>query len=196
MLAMVLAELPPHNTMQTLKTHYSLLRENKKKARVYQNQHSTFVEEFVRDERVYLLQLEQLLESKIAIEKRGMLHNQQLDEIFGPVSIVMDHQIQFLLDMEINLSKPVQEQRWAQPFLVLKYGQTFWAYQTLVVEEKKNKSIIESHILGLEDRIEEEYLGTLTACYNLLSMPRVRLDKHHNLLEVYSFRGDYRRELT
>lgn len=140
------------------------------------------LDQFVRDERVYLLHLEQLLESRTIIEKYELLHQDELNFIFKPVSVMMDSQIQFLLGIELILSASHENQSRARLFESWCEGPALPTLETFVKREKINRELLTIHLEA--SQANEKSLRILSTCRSLLSTPRFRLGKYHEFLNV------------
>lgn len=183
---MVLEKLAHLHIIPTVQTLSEPSNQNKRKAL---SENNTLLDRFVRDERVYVAQLEQLLESRTAIERYGLLTQRSLQSIFGPISTMMDSQIQFLLEMEVNLSTSHEAQSRARPFATWCNSLAFQASEDLARWERTDREFIRAHIETIsahEYGRREEYLSILSTCRGLLSMPRLRSYKYSQFLKVYT----------
>lgn len=183
---MVLEKLAHLHIIPTIQTLSEPSNQNKRKAL---SENNTLLDRFLRDERVYVAQLEQLLESRTAIERYGLLTQRSLQSIFGPISIMMDSQIQFLLEMEVNLCTSHEAQSRARPFASWCQSHAFKASEELARWERTDREFIRAHIETIsahEYGRREEYLSILSTCRRLLSMPRLRSYKYSQFLKVYT----------
>lgn len=140
------------------------------------------VDDFLHAERLYLKCLESLLETSEQIKSVDVLPVDTLEQIFAPISQLVDAQRKFLIRVEMLAPKECWRQTWTLAFAEWSQRSSS-CYAALVARETESKatvrtaaSLTESHHVGRRELLGDALAG--------LSLPSQRLDKYESFLLV------------
>ncbi|EWZ27919.1 hypothetical protein FOZG_18361 [Fusarium oxysporum Fo47] len=145
------------------------------------------VDEFLRDERIYLKRLERLLETAEQIRLSDTLPINTFEQVFAPVGPLVDSQRRFLIKAEMLAPKPYLRQLWHSVFQEWSQ-QSSGCYAALITAEKESKSAIRAALSSSEncDGKRRALLGDALAG---LGLSYQRLEKYEAFLQELSQHG-------
>ncbi|KAM7215680.1 hypothetical protein V8F06_008971 [Rhypophila decipiens] len=133
------------------------------------------VEDFLVQERLFFRQLEDLPTIARQMELLNILVKERLSAIFEPLYAFMHIQLRFLLDIERNLLRPPQSQRWSKAF-------RHWSLNTellgqLIATETRTKWILRARLGDNEGPgwNHSSQANTIAACFRLVSLPALAM---------------------
>lgn len=143
------------------------------------------VEEFLSEERLYVRDLQTLLEMKDIIAQDEVFGGYQLHEVFGPLSRMVENQINFLMTLEVIASHDIMRQRWKIPFEM--WQQAVGPYAVFIVHEQKNREILRSRLSTMDQRFkaDDAVQSALSTCLRLLPTPFLLLARYNRFLRVW-----------
>ncbi|KAK2669873.1 hypothetical protein RAB80_014010 [Fusarium oxysporum f. sp. vasinfectum] len=145
------------------------------------------VDEFLRDERIYLKRLERLLETAEQIRLSDTLPINTFEQVFAPVGPLVGSQRRFLIKAEMLAPKPYLRQLWHSVFQEWSQ-QSSGCYAALITAEKESKSAIRAALSSSEncDGKRRALLGDALAS---LGLSYQRLEKYEAFLQELSQYG-------
>lgn len=109
-------------------------------------------QQLVEDEHAFIIQLQDLLSLKPEIELDQRRWADQFFTLFSPVSCMIDLHIRLVLDLEMNLLKPIAEQNWAGPFRRWNACNARATYEAYAICHSREREALNSYLDALEDR--------------------------------------------
>ncbi|KAH7176269.1 ras family-domain-containing protein [Dactylonectria macrodidyma] len=144
------------------------------------------VDEFLRDERLYLTRLEILLETSKQIISYGTLPVNTVKQMFAPVGPLVDVQRKFLIKAEMLVRKPYLRQTWLSVFQEWSQ-QSSGYYAALITAEKESKSTLRTALSSVENH--DERRAVLDDALAVLGLPSQQLEKYEAFLLELSQHG-------
>ncbi|KAH8650456.1 CDC24 calponin-domain-containing protein [Ilyonectria robusta] len=141
------------------------------------------VDEFLRDERLYLTRLEILLETAEQIISSGTLPVDTVKQMFAPVGPLVDVQRKFLIKAEMLVRKPYLRQTWLSGFQEWSQ-QSSGYYAALITAEKESKSTLRTALSSAENHGERR--AVLNNALAVLGLPSRQLEKYEAFLLVWT----------
>ncbi|KAK0614075.1 hypothetical protein B0T14DRAFT_295006 [Immersiella caudata] len=140
------------------------------------------VEDFIAQERLFFHQLEDLPTVEKQMRILNLLVKERLSAIFTPLQKYIDIQLKFLVDIEENLLKSPDSQRWSPAFQ--DWAKNTELYGKLITSETRTKGILRAR-LGSEDsgRDFSPQFDAIAACFKLVSLPVLTMLGHMEFLD-------------
>ncbi|KAK3346545.1 hypothetical protein B0T25DRAFT_484494, partial [Lasiosphaeria hispida] len=141
------------------------------------------VKEFLTQERLFFSQLEDLPVVERQMRMLNLLVEDRISAIFTPLRAFMDYQLRFLLEIELNLLRPPQDQRWSLAYRKLTRDTVL--YGKLIGTEVRTKAILRVRLGAGEGQKYRPgpQVDTIAACFRLVSLPTLSMLGHLEFLE-------------
>lgn len=139
--------------------------------------------EFIQQERRIIDQLQKISVTKSQLSRFNVLSGNDLLTLLAPLHKLMKVELQFLLDMEMELLGPFDYQRWSG--VLLDWCRFTHLYGTLIGSEPRNKKLLRSRLLGKSATwldVPKEH--AILECLELVSLPSLCLRSKVRFMEV------------
>ncbi|KAK0705666.1 hypothetical protein B0H67DRAFT_523585 [Lasiosphaeris hirsuta] len=157
------------------------------------------VKEFLLQERLFFAQLEDLPIVERQMRMLNLLVEDKISAIFTPLRAFMDYQLRFLLEIELNLLRSPQDQRWSLTYRKLTKDTVL--YGKLIGTEVRTKAILRVRLGAGEGQKYRPgpQVDTIAACFRLVSLPALSMLGHLEFLkdmECHAMDDAVRRDIT
>lgn len=139
--------------------------------------------EFLATERSYYTEIQKVAIVKGKLDQNDKLRGSTvLRDVFGPLSRLIESQLQLLYDLELVNSRRLSEQDWARPFYAWE-SKASQCYIALAAQEDRRRAVL-IHAKTWEARHDADLALNLEAGIQFLQLPYLRLQKYHEFLKV------------
>jgi hypothetical protein len=146
-------------------------------------------EEFLKEERVYTRQLEELVDVKKDIQRSEFLARDECDSVFGSLNLLLDFQIAFLVGLEMNMMRAPKDRRWAALFTRL--ADSCPKFATFISAEDSSKRLLRFRLEQRKQYDGDRVSTLLATCLRLIPAPSQRLPKYQVFLQVFHYLNTY-----
>jgi hypothetical protein len=139
--------------------------------------------EFIQRERGIIDQLQKSSTTMSQLSSFNVLSGNDLLSLLAPLQKLMKVELQFLLDIEMELLGPFDHQRWSNA--LMDWSRFTHLYGTLIGSEPRNKKLLRSKLLGKSatwSDVPKEH--AILECIQLVSLPSLCLRSKLRFMEV------------
>lgn len=138
--------------------------------------------DFIRDERRLIDKLQNVHVIERQLSALKILTSKELQTLLTPLHKMFKIELDFLLNVEMDLLRPLDHQRWSGA--LLDWCRLTDFYGTLIGSESRNKKLLRTRSAGISAAGPNSCEDAILECLELVSLPSLSLRSKTNLVQV------------